>query len=114
MLLIWFAVGHALEPLGRLAAQVQARRVDALEPLPQAPLPDEVQPLVTALNDLLERLRGALERERAFIADAAHELRTPLTALNLQLGMLARASSESERARPRWRPCPRACSAPSA
>jgi two-component system OmpR family sensor kinase len=60
-------------------------------------LPDEVQPLVRALNDLLGRLRAALERERAFMADAAHELRTPLTALHLQMGMLARASSEAER-----------------
>ena len=97
-LLIWFAVGQALRPLGRLAAALQGRRVEALDPLPEAALPAEVQPLVSALNDLLGRLRGARERERAFMADAAHELRTPLTALHLQLGMLARASSESERA----------------
>ena len=45
----------------------------------------------------LGRLRAALERERAFMADAAHELRTPLTALHLQVGMLTRASSEGER-----------------
>jgi len=32
-LLIWVAVGHALEPLGRLTAQVKARRVDALSPV---------------------------------------------------------------------------------
>jgi two-component system OmpR family sensor kinase len=97
-LLIWFAVGHALEPLRRLTTQVKARRVDALDALPAGGLPDEVQPLVLALNDLLGRLRAALERERAFMADAAHELRTPLTALYLQLGMLARASGEAERA----------------
>jgi two-component system, OmpR family, sensor kinase len=96
-LLIWFAVGHALEPLQRLTALVKARRVNALDSLPDAGLPDEVQPLVTALNDLLGRLRNALGRERAFMADAAHELRTPLTALHLQMGMLARAGSESER-----------------
>ena len=96
-LLIWFAVGHALTPLARLTALVKARRVDALEGLPVAHLPDEVQPLVGALNELLGRLHAALERERAFMADAAHELRTPLTALHLQMGMLARASSESER-----------------
>jgi two-component system OmpR family sensor kinase len=96
-LLIWFAVGLALEPLRRLTTQVKARRVDALDALPAERLPDEVQPLVLALNDLLERLRAALERERAFMADAAHELRTPLTALYLQLGMLARASGEAER-----------------
>jgi two-component system OmpR family sensor kinase len=97
-LLIWVAVGLTLEPLRRLTAQVKARRVDALDALPGKQLPDEVQPLVVALNDLLGRLRGALERERAFMADAAHELRTPLTALHLQMGMLARASSEAERA----------------
>jgi two-component system OmpR family sensor kinase len=97
-LLIWFTVGQALKPLERLTALVKARRVDALEELPAEPLPTEVQPLVDALNDLLERLRGALGRERAFMADAAHELRTPLTALHLQMGMLARAKSESERA----------------
>src|SRR5256885_16702048 len=32
------------------------------------------------------------------MADAAHELRTPLTALHLQMGMLARASGDAERA----------------
>jgi two-component system, OmpR family, sensor kinase len=97
-LLIWVAVGSALEPLRRLTAQVKARRVNALDALPAERLPDEVQPLVLALNDLLERLRAALERERAFTADAAHELRTPLTALHLQMGMLAGASGEAERA----------------
>jgi two-component system OmpR family sensor kinase len=97
-LLIWLAVGHALEPLQRLTALVKARRVDALDTLPDTRLPDEVQPLVSALNDLLARLRAALERERAFMADAAHELRTPLTALHLQMGMLARASGDAERA----------------
>ena len=97
-LLIWLAVGWALKPLERLTALVKARRVDALDALPDARLPDEVQPLVTALNDLLERLRQALGRERAFMADAAHELRTPLTALHLQIGTLARAGDESERA----------------
>ena len=96
-LIVWLAVGHALQPLQRLARAVKARRVNALEPLSDEKLPDEVRPLVGSLNDLLVRLTGALERERAFMADAAHELRTPLTALHLQLGALTRAGTESER-----------------
>jgi two-component system, OmpR family, sensor kinase len=96
-LIVWFAVGHALQPLQRLAKAVKARRVNALEPLSDERLPDEVRPLVGSLNDLLIRLTAALERERAFMADAAHELRTPLTALHLQLGALARAATEAER-----------------
>ncbi|HUN72380.1 MAG TPA: ATP-binding protein [Steroidobacteraceae bacterium] len=97
-LIVWLAVGHALQPLQRLAKAVKARRVHALEPLSDEKLPEEVQPLVGSLNDLLERLTAALDRERAFMADAAHELRTPLTALHLQLGALARAGTEPERA----------------
>jgi two-component system, OmpR family, sensor kinase len=97
-LIIWLAVGQALQPLKRVAKAVQARRVNALEPLSDEKLPDEVRPLVGSLNDLLERLTAALERERSFMADAAHELRTPLTALHLQLGALARAATEPERA----------------
>jgi two-component system OmpR family sensor kinase len=96
-LIVWLAVGHALQPLQRLARAVKARRVNALEPLSDDRLPEEVRPLVGSLNDLLERLTAALERERAFMADAAHELRTPLTALHLQLGALARAATEAER-----------------
>jgi two-component system, OmpR family, sensor kinase len=95
--LIWLAVGSALDPLRRLTTAVKARRVDALDPLPNERLPDEVRPLVGALNDLLARLGAALDRERAFMADAAHELRTPLTALHLQMGALARATNEAER-----------------
>jgi two-component system, OmpR family, sensor kinase len=98
VIFIWFAVGHALEPVRRLTSLVQARKVTALDPLPAENLPGEVQPLVGALNDLLGRLGAALERERGFLADAAHELRTPLTALHLQMGTLARATNEPERA----------------
>ena len=97
-ILIWFAVEHALEPLQRLTQLVKARKVSVLDPLPDDNLPTEVQPLVTALNDLLARLNAALERERGFMADAAHELRTPLTALHLQMETLARAGNEAERA----------------
>jgi two-component system, OmpR family, sensor kinase len=98
VIFIWFAVGHSLEPLRRLTSLVQSRKVAALDPLPAANLPGEVQPLVGALNDLLRQLGAALERERGFLADAAHELRTPLTALHLQMGTLARATNDAERA----------------
>jgi two-component system, OmpR family, sensor kinase len=96
-ILIWLAVGRALVPLQRLTQLVKVRRVNELDPIPDTRLPDEVQPLVGALNDLLGRLSSALHRERAFMMDAAHELRTPLTALHLQMGALARAASDSER-----------------
>ena len=98
-LLVWWIVGRSLSPLAGLAGSVRARSPDSLAPLPMTGLPDEVRPLVEALNDLLGRLSAVLEHERAFIADAAHELRTPLTALDLQLQALGSATGEEERVR---------------
>ncbi len=42
---------------------------------------DEVGEMTRALNEVLDRLHGALEAHRRFAADASHELRTPLTAM---------------------------------
>jgi two-component system OmpR family sensor kinase len=95
---IWWVVGRGLAPLDRIAGSVRRRTPSALEPLRTAGVPAEALPLVTALNDLLVRLDGALSAQRAFVADAAHELRTPLTALRLQVQLTERAGSDVERA----------------
>lgn len=97
-LLIWLTVGRGLRPLEAIAAAVQVRTPATLAPLADRRLPQEVRPLVEALNDLLRRLGTALESQRQFVADAAHELRTPLTALRLQAQLLERAAAEGERA----------------
>lgn len=94
---IWLIVGAQLKPLGRLADSVRVRQPDALDPLPEAALPDEVRPVVVALNDLLARLRAAIDAQQAFVADAAHELRTPLTAVRLQVQLAEQAESEEEK-----------------
>jgi two-component system, OmpR family, sensor kinase len=94
---VWLAVTRGLQPLNTVAAAVKARSPASLEPLPDGRVPDELKPLVHALNDLLPRLSRALEMQRAFVADAAHELRTPLTALRLQLQLAERAKDEAER-----------------
>jgi two-component system, OmpR family, sensor kinase len=95
--LIWYLVGWGLKPLQQLARDVAKRRADALDPLPGERIPDEVRPIVRALNHLLGRLDQALKAQRAFVADAAHELRTPLTALQIQLQLTERAPDEATR-----------------
>ncbi|MEP6740241.1 MAG: ATP-binding protein [Caldimonas sp.] len=95
--LIGWLAARSLAPLDRLASEVRSRDGGSLAPLPVAGLPDEVEPLATALNALLERLRSSLDAQRAFVADAAHELRSPLTALKLQLELLRRAADPADR-----------------
>lgn len=97
-LLIWWAAARTLRPLRTVAQAVAQRDHDSLAPLPGERLPDELAPLVQALNALLARLSQALDTQRAFVADAAHELRSPLTALKLQLQLLERAPDAAARA----------------
>jgi two-component system OmpR family sensor kinase len=73
------------------------RHPEALDPLPDARLPLEVQPLVRALNGLLKRLATAIDIQKAFVADAAHELRTPLAAVQIQAQLVARAKDDATR-----------------
>ncbi|MBB5390115.1 MULTISPECIES: ATP-binding protein [unclassified Herbaspirillum] len=96
-ILAWLAVSRGLAPVRRAAAEVQARDMNSLMPIADVGLPQEIQPLTHALNDLLARLKQSTEAQRAFVADAAHELRTPLTALRLQAQLAERAADEGER-----------------
>ncbi|MBU9265977.1 ATP-binding protein [Burkholderia gladioli] len=94
---VWMIVGRGMRPLRRVTRAVESRRPEALDPLPDNPLPQEVQPLVHALNGLLARLAAALDTQKAFVADAAHELRTPLAAVQIQAQLVARAQDDETR-----------------
>lgn len=94
-LLIWLAVGRGLRPLDVTAREVAARAPDDLAPLPTQDAPREVRPLLDALNGLFARVRGTMDRERRFTADAAHELRTPLAGIKTQ-AQVARGAAEHE------------------
>jgi two-component system sensor histidine kinase QseC len=98
--LIWLAIGSSLAPLRMLSKAIEGRSPDGLEDIDVKGVPDEVQPLIAALNTLLLRLRHSLDRERAFTSDAAHELKTPLSAIKVQaqVALTARDSDRQQRA----------------
>jgi signal transduction histidine kinase len=81
----------ALSPVERLRRQVAAVSERGEASGVEVPSTrDEVAALAGTMNDLLGRLRRALARERAFVADASHELRTPLAVLQGELELAAR------------------------
>ena len=96
-LAIWIIVGRGLMPLQRVTRALDTRHPEALDPLPDNRLPQEVAPVVRALNALLKRLATALDNQKAFVADAAHELRTPLAAVQIQAQLVARAKDDASR-----------------
>ena len=95
---IWWAVRGSVRPLGRLGNAVAARQPQSLAPLSTAGVPPEVLPLVTALNELFERMARLLATEQQFTADAAHELRTPIAGIRMQAQVAQGATNAQERA----------------
>jgi two-component system, OmpR family, sensor histidine kinase QseC len=84
LIIIALSVRHALRPVRDLARNLEVRGAEDLRPVPGDKLPDDLQPMLAALNRLIQRIGSALENERRLTADAAHELRTPLAALRAQ------------------------------
>jgi two-component system sensor histidine kinase TctE len=83
---IWLVGSWSLRPLER--ASREAAEVGPANPMARVStdgLPDELLPLVAAVNGAMDRLSQAYEAERRLTADAAHELRTPLAVLDLRL-----------------------------
>ena len=93
-------VRAALRPVERMRREAAA--ISASEPGRRLPLPearDELSRLGATLNAMLERLEGALTRERAFVSDASHELRTPLAILQGELELALREGRSPEELR---------------
>ena len=88
LLIVYFGVSVGLEPLARLRREIEARSPNDLSPLSRSRVPQEVQPLVVSLNQLLQLTREAYEAQQQFVADAAHQLRTPLTGLQAQVDLI--------------------------
>jgi len=84
-----FVVRRTLKKLD--AAADDAKKININEivvRLSSAGVPLEVLPLVSAVNDALDRLEKGYESHKRFLVDAAHELRTPIAILTTRLSGL--------------------------
>jgi two-component system sensor histidine kinase TctE len=90
LLLVWYGLTYVISPLKRLKEAMDRRHDRDLTAVDLADVPEELQPLITSINDLMARLALNIEAQRRFIADAAHQLRTPLAGLKSQTEVLLR------------------------
>ncbi len=96
LLLVYLTARLAAGPLERAAREVASRSPSRLDPIPLTLPRDEFGRMVAAVNGLLQALKEAQERERAFLAEVSHELRTPLTVLLGHLDRLKRNPLDGE------------------
>ncbi|NMJ44379.1 HAMP domain-containing histidine kinase [Roseomonas sp. JC162] len=77
-----------LRPIRRAAAEAARIGRGGTTRLSESGLPDEIRPMIAAVNGGLDRLDEALTWQRAFSDEVAHELRTPLAIMLAELELL--------------------------
>jgi signal transduction histidine kinase len=85
---VW-AARASLRPLARTASTTARITKSSLaERIEYSGPEDEVGLVVSAVNEMLDRLEAAFGEQRRFTADASHELRTPLAVISGHVEML--------------------------
>ncbi len=97
VLLVWLALARGIAPLNQLQQRIRSRESSDLSPIDERDAPEEVAPLVRAINDLLERLDRSIGAQKHFLADAAHQLKTPLAGLRTQAELAQRQIDAGQR-----------------
>ncbi|TDE15261.1 sensor histidine kinase [Dyadobacter psychrotolerans] len=86
-----FIAGKSIQPVLSVistAGKITNENLTARIPVPASK--DELRKLVVTINDLMDRIENAVEREKQFTSDASHELRTPLAVIKGTLEVLIR------------------------
>jgi len=85
------------QALSDSARQVTQRSPNDLRPLAVERPPDELTPIIAAVNSLFARIENAIATERRFTQAAAHELRTPLASIKIQAQVAILTKDMAER-----------------
>lgn len=74
-------ISKGLRPLKKISKAIARRSASDFSPIKLKTVPEEVTTFIMALNDLLEKAKQDINRQRRFGSNAAHQLRTPLAGL---------------------------------
>ena len=89
--LVNLGIKRGLISLDKLKDLIARRLPTDTHPLEEQDAPQELQPLLHAMNDLLVTEKAAVDERRHFLANAAHQLKTPLAGLKIQAEAALRA-----------------------
>jgi two-component system sensor histidine kinase TctE len=92
-----FGVKKGLKSLADLRNALSDRSRSDLKPLNESIAPLESQSLVSAINELLGRLKADLDAQQRFVANAAHQLQTPLAGIQTYVEIVERQSTDNSR-----------------
>ncbi|UHG94795.1 sensor histidine kinase [Spirosoma oryzicola] len=95
----WWLSGWLLRPLRAIIDSARSvNQAEHVTPIPTPNSGDEFQELANTMNDMLARIRQAVDTQHNFFAAASHELRTPLSILRTEIEVAQReAINDRER-----------------
>ena len=90
-LLVFIFVRRSITPLYQLAGEASTIAANSwrFAPSDQARSVEELEPLVTALEDVIQRLERSFGQQRIFVSDAAHELKTAVAVVKSSIQLLS-------------------------
>lgn len=92
-----FFAGRSIKPINEIINTSKIITKDNLKARIALPrTKDELYTLSKTINNLLNRIEHAIEREKEFTSDASHELRTPLTVIKGTLEVLIRKPRDNK------------------
>src|SRR6185369_16018861 len=82
----YVVAGRSLRPLQRVTGTAQRLSGETLdERINYAGADDEVAELAKTFDAMLDRIAGAFDSQKRFVANASHELRTPLAVMHTEV-----------------------------
>jgi signal transduction histidine kinase len=82
----YVVAGRSLRPLSQVTAAAQRLSGETLdERINYAGADDEVAELAKTFDAMLDRIAGAFDTQKRFVANASHELRTPLAVMRTEV-----------------------------
>lgn len=90
-LLVFVFVRRSITPLYQLAGEASTIAANSwrFAPSEQARSVEELEPLVTALEGVIQRLERSFSQQRTFVSDAAHELKTSVAVVKSSIQLLS-------------------------
>lgn len=94
--IMYTLINYNFRPMDKLSSAITQRNINKLDKIVVERPTIEFLPLVNALNQLLDKLNEAWQREKRFTRTAAHELKTPLAVLRINAENALRSTSPAE------------------
>jgi two-component system sensor histidine kinase TctE len=94
-ILVLVVVTRALQPLQKVEEAIGRRSADDVRPI-EHQVPDEVQGLVSTINQLVNRFASSIRALENFTSNTSHQFRTPLALIKTHLEVAVREKDQDK------------------